>query len=77
MIHAQMARLEEARGETEKSCHLYETILKEDPSNREALCQLASHNYYAGDAVRSFVLYRQANKCSVIFVSMFKGVSYS
>ena len=60
LLLVSQARLEDARGNSTASGKLYESVLKHDPTNREALCQLASSHFYAADPVRSFVLYRQA-----------------
>ena len=67
IVLAARARLEEARGDSEASNKLYESILKQDPFNREALCVLASSSYYAADPVRSFVLYRLISSLQNIY----------
>jgi len=75
MVLSSCARLEDARGDGEASNKLYETILKHDPTNREALCQLASSHFYGGDPVRSFVLYRQALQSGTLCSATYNNIA--
>jgi len=74
LLLVSQARLEDARGNSSASGKLYESVLKHDPTNREALCQLASSHFYAADPVRSFVLYRQALQSGTLCAATYNNI---